>query len=268
MPKYTLFYAAAVALGLAVAPMAAQADTQPWIGTANYGVETVGPFDTYDFASSGVLLLKPAGAPVVGATAMGYYQSYVGNHLLESLIVDSPLLNKANGYEVTVVANFSSMLTSVSSSSQTFAVTGGSFQLWFDNHIDRNFNTDTGFKDGTLLMSGTVETGVGSTVNVGKTQIGGSNLMLKVTDYNHAVYRPQTLDGGESIFTLRLGAGVDNGFLNPITQVDGQLVGATGLKYAADGNLQLTTAVPEPSTYAMLLAGLGMIGLMVKRRAA
>jgi len=31
-------------------------------------------------------------------------------------------------------------------------------------------------------------------------------------------------------------------------------------------NLSITTAVPEPETYAMLLAGLGMIGVVVRRR--
>ena len=50
--------AAAVVVAVAAAPVMA-ADT--WIGTANYGAgaETVGPFNTYDFSSGGVLLIKP-----------------------------------------------------------------------------------------------------------------------------------------------------------------------------------------------------------------
>lgn len=247
----------AVAL-LAAAPFAAQAD-EPWIGTANYGFETVGPFNTYDFSSSGVLLLEPQNA----TDAKGYYQSFVSQHLLDGDLIAAAGLNK--NYEITVVANFTSTLTSNSNAGSTFEVTGGTFSLLLDTHLDHNFNSDSGFADGTVLMSGVVENGAGSLVKYSGKQLGGSDLLLKVTSYNTAVYQPNTLNGGESIFTLRLGAGVDNGFLNPISSVAGHTVAATDLKFAADGNM-LLTAVPEPTTYAMLLAGLCMVGMMVKRR--
>ena len=35
-----------------------------------------------------------------------------------------------------------------------------------------------------------------------------------------------------------------------------------------NANISFTSAVPEPETYAMLLAGLGLIGAAVKRRKA
>lgn len=43
---------------------------------------------------------------------------------------------------------------------------------------------------------------------------------------------------------------------------------AVGTTYSKNGLLISTTAVPEPETYAMLLAGLGVLGFMGKRRKA
>jgi len=50
-----------------------------------------------------------------------------------------------------------------------------------------------------------------------------------------------------------------------------QLVGATSInglavRYRFDGAYTDVTAVPEPASYAMLLAGLAMVGVMVRRR--
>ena len=40
----------------------------------------------------------------------------------------------------------------------------------------------------------------------------------------------------------------------------------TGFLWPSADNLVLATAVPEPGTYAMMLAGLGMLGFMARRR--
>jgi hypothetical protein len=253
--------AAVVVAALATTPVLAA----NWNGTANYGVEAVGPFNTYDFSSAGVLLLKPQDA----INANGYYQSFVTQHLLDGLNVSNPLLAAGN-YEITVVADFKSQLTSTNAFGQTFAVNSGSFSLWLDTTPDRNFNTDSGFKggDGVKIMEGTVLSGAGSNVNFSGQQFGGGALQLQVTSYDHTIYNPNTIGGGDSIFTLRLNSPVDVPFLGPITSVQSNAyVAGTDLLYAADGNLILT-AVPEPDSYAMLLAGLGLIGAIVRRRSA
>jgi len=54
---------------------------------------------------------------------------------------------------------------------------------------------------------------------------------------------------------MSFGAGSCYGFTTPESM-------KTDVKFA----LSITTAVPEPETYAMLLAGLGMIGAVVRRR--
>lgn len=254
--------AAAVVVALAAAPVMA-ADT--WIGTANYGAgaETVGPFNTYDFSSGGVLLIKPTSSLT---SANGYYQSFVSNHLLDGIEVANPALD-AKHYEITVVANFTSQLLPSTPNSNTYQVTGGSFSLWLDKTPDHKFSTDTGFNDSIEIMKGSVVSGGGSNYIMGTQQFGGGALQLAVTSYDSSIYSPATIGGGDSIFTLRLGAKVDKAFLDPITSVQGNMVGTDGLKFAADGNLVLTP-VPEPESYAMLLAGLGLIGAVARRRAA
>lgn len=251
--------AAALATACAVAPAAAAGT---WVGTANYGVESVGPFNTYDFSSAGVLLLDPQ----AGLSANGYYQSFVTQHLLDGLVVSNPLLS-ANNYEITIVANFASQLTSANAFGQTYSVTAGSFSLWLDTTPDRSFSGDSGFADGQKIMEGTVISGAGSSVSVGAMQFGGGSLQLQVTGYDTAIYNPDTIGGADSIFSLRLNAPVDSTFLNQITSVQSNayLPGTGDLKYAADGNLTLTP-VPEPESYGMLLAGLGVIGAIGRRR--
>jgi hypothetical protein len=52
------------------------------------------------------------------------------------------------------------------------------------------------------------------------------------------------------------------------SSVKGRFVDASGAKVGAivSENVTLTTAVPEPETYAMLLAGLGLLGFAARRR--
>ncbi|ATE60510.1 flocculation-associated PEP-CTERM protein PepA [Thauera sinica] len=251
----------ALASAGATAPALA-ATSATWVGTADYGVEVVGPFNTYDFASAGVLLQKLTSA----TTANTFYQSFVTNHLLDDLLVSNPKLNSE--YEITVVANFASTLTSENAFGQTYTVTSGSFALWLDTAPDYNFGTDSGFSNGVKILEGVVIGGAGSNVNFGSGQkFGGGGLQLHVTGFDSEVFDPDTIDGGNSVFTLKLNVPTDSAFLDPIISVQGeQYVASAGdLKYAADGNLILTP-VPEPETYSMLLAGLGIIGAIARRR--
>lgn len=255
MNTVKLLAAACVAAAVA-APAAANTN---WVGTANYGVETVGPFNTLDFSSAGVFLLEPSSAN----QATGYYQSFVSQHLLDGLVVQNPLLSAGN-YEITVVAALNSTRTP-NAQGETFTIDSGRLELWLDTTPDRSFNSDSGFANGTKILEAQVLNGAGSVVNFFGMQFGGGSLQFGVTGYDSAVFNPATIGSGDSIFTLRLNAPTDQAFLGPISSVQGHAVSAQNLKFAADGNLMLT-AVPEPREYAMLLAGLMLVGTVAARR--
>jgi len=273
--KTSKFAAATLALACVVAPVAAIADTT-WDGTAKYSssIPLVGPFNTYDFSSGGVLLIDP----INGKEANGYYQSFVATHLLNGAEAPSAALNSS--YEITIAANFKSVLDLAVGKTQSFTVqSGGTFALYLDttfsstgpNPTKHNFSSDTGFMDGTVIMSGNILGGDGTTTTKGTTQSGYADLELQVTYADPSIYSstPFAIGGGESSFLLRLNHAIDTAFINSISKVQSVTYdGTTGdLKYAADGYLVLTP-VPEPGSYAMLLAGLGLLGTIARRRSA
>lgn len=49
-------------------------------------------------------------------------------------------------------------------------------------------------------------------------------------------------------------------------EVDGKVVGNGGGTYGSDLTISPTSAVPEPTTYGMLLGGLGLIGFIARRK--
>ncbi|MBA5637707.1 FxDxF family PEP-CTERM protein [Duganella sp. LX20W] len=51
---------------------------------------------------------------------------------------------------------------------------------------------------------------------------------------------------------------------NYTLEVDGYVASANGGSYS--GNIAVAAAVPEPETYGMLLAGLGLLGVIARRR--
>lgn len=248
---------------LAAAGFAAQSAqaVSNWVGTADYTAapgatgdeQTVGNFDTYDFAP-GVVLLEQTSA----STFDGWYQSYVTSHQLLSNPVAATGLNTA--YELTVTAWFTENLNQ---DGQTFSLTGGGVKLWFDTTPDKNYSGDTGFDNGATILEGTIIDGSGALLSVGGRGVGFTDLTVRVDSFDSAVFEPDTIAAGSSIFTLRLNDPADAAFLSPIGSVLGNPYDGTDIKLAADGYLVLQ--VPEAKTYVMMLAGLMLVGFMARR---
>ena len=174
----------------------------------------------------------------------------------------APLLDST--YELTSVANFTETITNVAPGFSTITVGSGSFKIYADTTKDRSFSSDSGFSDGGLILSGTILGGSGSASAMSGVIIGVTQLNIRIDSYDHNVFDPDTIVGGNGIFTLRFGDSSDNPLLTPITQVQGVTYNFGDLKMAADGYVALT--VPEPETWAMLVAGLGLVGLQLRRR--
>ena len=240
-----------------------------WVGTADYSqslnpianADLVGPFDTYD-QGVGVVLLQTTSVSGTTTNLNGYYQSYINQHTLAGSPVAATTLD--TNYELTVVANFTETTNTL-----TGAITvnpGGKFGLYLGNIKDRSFSGDSGFNNGDLILSGDITGGVGASISAGGMIFGVTDISIKVTGYDTNVYSPDTIASGGGIFTLRLGSNLDASLLSQVTTVQGHSVTGNGnYLFAADGYTAL--AVPEAETYAMMLAGLGLVGFMVRRRA-
>lgn len=239
-----------------------------WVGYADYtqapnsalDEEVVGPFDKYDFGT-GIVLLESAG--FVGSSALynGFYQSFVTRHELQGNPVLAPLLDST--YELTITASFSETVTPIGANQSSVAVnSGGVVNIYLDTSRDRSFNTDSGFDNGDVIMTGVIQGGIGSVVNFGNQAIGITDLNILITGYDTDVFAPDSITGASSIFTLRLNNQFDASFVDPITSVmsHGYDAGQGDLKLAADGYLAL--AVPEADQYAFLLLGFAIVGAL------
>ncbi len=263
-------------LVLGAASSSAFAVLIPWTGTADYTVapgaagdeDKVGLFSTYNFAANSPLLIKALGSanpfnPVVGDEFQVFYQSFVSGHQnLNGLGVLSPALNTTgagSGYELTVATSFKEVITGISGGNLTVDITGGDTKLYFDTSPDYNFAADTGFTNDNIILSGTIING--STVFTNGTS-GVTNLNVRIDSYDAAVFEPDTIVAGSSIFSLGFDpAGNSRG----ISSVLGNSYNSsTDLLLVANGNFAL--AVPEASSYVMMLMGIGMMGFMVARR--
>jgi hypothetical protein len=247
-----------------------------WVGTANYKAapnsagdeETVGPFSRYDFGS-GVVLLEPNGSSGNNSYFNGFYQSFVTKHELNAVEVAAPGLVNGN-YELTVSASFSEVVTATSSTTTSVSVNaGGVVNIYLDTSIDKNYNTDVGFTDGDVILTGVIQSGNGGSFAIGSQVIGVTNLEILITGYDANVFEPDNIVAGSSIFTLRLNSPFDAPYINPISSVMGHTyqAGNGDLKFAADGYIDLAAApVPESETYAFLALGIGLVGVLARRR--
>jgi len=142
---------------------------------------------------------------------------------------------------------------------------------WIDDSgspLNFDFDIAAGFV-GTLTIVDAVFGGdTFKVTNFGK--LLGSTSSVPLADIGSATDRGYDFDAAlgdasfsNAVFTLGAGSYHIGGFLDQSLLFDGQRLDATA------GAVRLSVApIPEPSTYAILLAGLGVVGLIARRRRA
>lgn len=253
--------------------LAAGTANASWVGTANYGAlvagaPTVGPFDAYGIGTGDVLLQSVSGSgtpanPQVGDVYNGYFQSFISNHTYNGNTIYQGNLNNFAGsgtpYELTIAGSFTEQVTNIASNIATFNITGGSAQLYASPTVDYNFQSNSGFANGTSILTGNF---LGGTGTFGPAGFGVSSLTIQVPTggYNSSVYSPG-IGGGTALITLQApGSAGSTSFLDTVTGVGTHTLNkANGdIVLSSTGNLQLA---PVPLPAAIWLFSSGLVGL-------
>ena len=280
--------AAALSLG-SVAQAQTVTDVNVMDGAGNTVAANVRSFDENE-AGSG---LAVGFTPVIGSTFSFLYQANVVsfNDASGNTIVPMAGLNQSfssGGYEFTIVANIQERVTSVTTAggitTVTFEAVGGMASIFFDNAANGGVkavtNTGAGFNDGHLV--GQFDIVAGSGLSNFTTFADGTG--LGATRYDFVIHPGTGVDAsyiagllgpiGDLHFTsshvLPPGTSMTSGFFlgAPSNAPDLYATTPTGnnLLLKVDGSNVFTTAIPEPETYALMLAGLSAVGFMTRRR--
>lgn len=267
MQMKLLAAAALLALGMQTAGAAVTANYKLAAPEATGDEDIIGPFDTYD-AGQGVALVKPFSGsgsiifPQVGDVVDVFYQAHLQGHQLNGVTLLPTGLNST--YEITIVAQFKEVVTSAipngGSLSVNSAVIAGSglAQVYMDTTPDYNYVGDSGFTNGQLILTGSIQAGLGTLTNIGIGAVGFEALTyIAITSFDANVFDPD-LVYADGIFTLSTFGTSTAG----VGSVLGNAIGG-GLLISSDGNITLT-AVPLPA--AAYLLGSALVGLTSIRR--
>ncbi len=136
-----------------------------------------------------------------------------------------------------------------------FPITGGDLSASFAGTIAHNgsglrLTTTTGTISLTNFLIDTVSLNLSGTVAFGTTTLNNVALFSLTSNGNAA-----------SPFDLRLSSAAGNALVSVLG-----VPNLTGALIATAGTAPITAAIPEPSTYALMLGGLGLAGWVARRR--
>lgn len=174
------------------------------------------------------------------------------------------------GYEYTMRATLTATLIAYAPSLgvASYSITGGSFTIYYDTAANANTLAPTGggwtgFNDGTVIVTGSLNTAVPQLFNLGDGS-GNINLVGTVGTTNGLYINPAIV-GTQVSSTLQLYP-ISTTSFSPPTSVDGGPVidAVNEALFQADANQNFTFKTPEPAS--MLLAGLALMGAGVASR--
>ena len=165
---------------------------------------------------------------------------------------------------------------------------GGTLNIFLDTTL--NNSSFAGAGDGTNIMTLTIQEGAGNTNfnNPGGVD-GNINILFNVTNVAAGYWFLDTDNNGTAdtdvstllaaggFFTVGLTDSNNNVETTPAPGVAADFVAATGfggspnlatrdIYTTNDGSFQIATAIPEPESYALMLAGLTLLGFVTRRR--
>jgi hypothetical protein len=242
-------------------------------------------FGGFDWASNGSVWVQDYGV-LRGSNGLGDTDNFTLTYMANAAAVQNaggtnysslvmPGLN--NSYEYTIFAKVNETVVCLNADCSLVEISVGSGSTWdvyYDTSRDANNVTGLGFTDGTLLISGTFAASPISQSFVapqGTSNPGNVSLIAALQGSvltTNTTYINPILNGSTAVSTLQFG-NTTTAWTRP-TSFNGTSTGAnTNSNFVgqADAN-QSFTAVPEPGTLTLIGLGLGMAGLIRRRRSS
>lgn len=175
----------------------------------------------------------------------------------------------ANWYEYTLHVLLNETVVGCASGGSlcTFAITGGSYEIFYDTTPEANAKAGslgTGFLDGVLLLSGSIFAQPGGMFTVSGLGGDGVTSILGDVGYTNNTFINPDVFSTTATTTLQLGNKFTNGYVSP-GGFDGATFAPGSIVFQADAN-QSFSDVPEPASLALF--GIAMLagGAASRRR--
>lgn len=275
------FKKALSALALGVAAIGAHA--APTITNAE-GTSSFGGFDWASNASAFATGFKPVAGTAFTLTYYawaGLVLDAIGDTIDLTKIDTNPngSKNANKAYEYTIVATLQEVVKPGCNPIGTcdFAITGGTFAIYYDVNANANALNGTGFGDGTAIITGTFNpqsSGNFTTTGVKGNGTGQSSITAVIDSFDSNFVTGLTIGATTTMTTtLQQGtsetrpAGAKPTKYNNVAFPTGQAAINAGFElFQADANQNFITAVPEPSSLALVGLALAAGGVATTRR--